>query len=279
MCDVPVYTKKGFVPCGHCSDCIGTKRQDWNNRLYYEAYYSQLTLFVTLTYCDEFIKEATVSDVDYQVLFYLDVTKFMKRLRKEIEFRYFYVGEYGEQSLRPHYHLLFFFRKKYDPVLLEKLFLDKWSKDGYPFGQISIFIANQAMLKYCTKDMLKELESFQHLPKEFRPRLFASKKLGCDYVNEFADWHRKAIIDRQKMAINGTSYGMPRYFRDKIFTKDERDIQRANRQDTGCDYHSLSEIQSREFIEEVKRKKALESQIIETKLRSRLKIKHFKKSL
>lgn len=51
----------------------------------------------------------------YALLYYRDVQLFLKRIRKFIyknygeKIRYYVIGEYGTKSLRPHWHLLFFF--------------------------------------------------------------------------------------------------------------------------------------------------------------------------
>jgi hypothetical protein len=59
--------------------------------------------FATLTYDDEHLPEdGSVHKRDVQL--------FLKRLRKHYKkpLRYFAVGEYGESSLRPHYHIILF---------------------------------------------------------------------------------------------------------------------------------------------------------------------------
>jgi len=59
---------------------------------------------VTLTYADEWLPKNGS-------LVPQDMTKFMKRLRKRISprrVRFFGCGEYGEQNMRPHYHILLF---------------------------------------------------------------------------------------------------------------------------------------------------------------------------
>lgn len=72
-----------------------------------EARYSVDSTFLTLTY-DEF-------NVPYN--YYLqpeDLTKFLKRYRKRLghKIRYFAIGEYGDKTWRPHYHLAIFSKKK-----------------------------------------------------------------------------------------------------------------------------------------------------------------------
>lgn len=51
----------------------------------------------------------------YALLYYRDIQLFLKRIRKHIfkyygeKIRFYVIGEYGTKSLRPHWHLLFFF--------------------------------------------------------------------------------------------------------------------------------------------------------------------------
>lgn len=67
-----------------------------------EASQHDSNAFVTLTYDDEHLpKDGSVSIRDMQL--------FIKRLRKQgYKFRYYLVGEYGDQTYRPHYHLALF---------------------------------------------------------------------------------------------------------------------------------------------------------------------------
>ena len=60
--------------------------------------------FVTLTYDDEHLPQDNKVTKD-------ELQRFIKRLRKNNpfnKFRYFACGEYGEETQRPHYHLLLF---------------------------------------------------------------------------------------------------------------------------------------------------------------------------
>lgn len=68
-----------------------------------EAMQHDVSSFVTLTYDDEHLPEdGSLRPVDMQ--------KFIKRLRRQVNgvIRYFGVGEYGDRSQRPHYHLALF---------------------------------------------------------------------------------------------------------------------------------------------------------------------------
>lgn len=67
-----------------------------------------LNSFWTLTYADDFI---TKTEGGLPTLVPKDLTDFLKRLRFDYhpqKLRYFYVGEYGSRTERPHYHLALF---------------------------------------------------------------------------------------------------------------------------------------------------------------------------
>lgn len=64
--------------------------------------------FWTLTYDDAHMPH---TEDGLETLSLSDLTNFIKRLRKEYQpqkLRYFYVGEYGDTTWRPHYHLALF---------------------------------------------------------------------------------------------------------------------------------------------------------------------------
>lgn len=113
-----------FIPCGRCIHCRIDKSSEWSVRCVHEAMMHKYTSFVTLTYSDDNLpKDGSVHRKH--------VTKFIKRLRSHVKtqefamvhgfapgyIRYFFCGEYGGKTARPHYHgILFgvdFFDKKY----------------------------------------------------------------------------------------------------------------------------------------------------------------------
>lgn len=101
---------KGFadrpvtVPCGQCIGCRLERSRQWAVRCMHEASLHDDNAFVTLTYEDEHLPRFGSLDRKAFPLF-------MKRLRKLEDgkrIRYFYCGEYGDRSNRPHYHGLLF---------------------------------------------------------------------------------------------------------------------------------------------------------------------------
>jgi hypothetical protein len=90
------------IPCGGCIGCRLEKSRQWSSRLMHEAKYHEQKAFLTLTYDDLHLPEN-----NQLVLKHLQ--DFMKRLRKKTnKLRYFACGEYGETSLRAHYHMILF---------------------------------------------------------------------------------------------------------------------------------------------------------------------------
>lgn len=103
-----------MLPCGKCTECRVKKVKEWSARCIAEKEYSSDSYFVTLTYADENLHYADLFGYNVPILCKDDVQKFFKRLRKALygnkggQFRYFLSGEYGEKTLRPHYHFIGF---------------------------------------------------------------------------------------------------------------------------------------------------------------------------
>jgi len=92
----------GLFGCGQCIPCRIQKRNIWTSRLVLESFQHSSSGFLTLTYDDEHLPEEGT-------LVKRDVQLFLKKMRKAgFKVRYFAVGEYGDQTQRPHYHLALF---------------------------------------------------------------------------------------------------------------------------------------------------------------------------
>lgn len=89
------------VPCGTCVGCRVHRSRMWALRIVHESKLWDRNCFVTLTYEDKCLPA-------HGSLRYADVQAFHKRLRHTSRFRFFAVGEYGEQLTRPHYHICYF---------------------------------------------------------------------------------------------------------------------------------------------------------------------------
>lgn len=94
-----------MVPCGKCVGCKGDRCREWGVRLAHEATLHDDSMFVTLTYADEFLPIAPSGLMSLRPR---DFVLFMKRLRSlRGRVRFFQAAEYGELG-RPHHHVLLF---------------------------------------------------------------------------------------------------------------------------------------------------------------------------
>lgn len=99
-CVKPFVSRMGAFGCGQCLPCRVTKRRTWAHRIMLEATEHARSSFVTLTYAKD---RRSLEPVDLQL--------WLKKFRRAIsphKIRYFAVGEYGEASWRPHYHVALF---------------------------------------------------------------------------------------------------------------------------------------------------------------------------
>ena len=132
------------IPCGVCAECISLKRKECAFRTYYEAKDTidngGYIYFDTLTYNRKSLpKISEMLDIeidkkdDFSCFRKRDLTLFFKLLRKNLmkkydiknNLKYFYTSEYGKSenyiddlgrmrkgTKRPHYHILFFIKKR-----------------------------------------------------------------------------------------------------------------------------------------------------------------------
>lgn len=108
--------------CGQCLSCRINKAREWAERCYLEAQEYESNYFITLTYDDEHLpitKEGvpTLKKRDLQ-LFWKRLRIWCKRNGKPSP-RYFATGEYGDETFRPHYHVILF-NIKFDDLTLYK---------------------------------------------------------------------------------------------------------------------------------------------------------------
>lgn len=196
------------VPCGKCGFCCATKRSDWSFRLEYELRRYDDSSFVTLTYapgqmtCVKGVPQLMVEDLQ----------KFYKRLRKRgLTFRYYSVGEYGSQTYRPHYHVIFFGH------VPEQELNESWGKGLVHVGQVT-----PASVAYCCKYLINSKSAFMSKGR-IPPFSTMSRRpgIGATYLNrDMIEWHKSGL---KGYAIrDGKKIHLPRYYRDKIFTQREK---------------------------------------------------------
>ena len=124
------------VPCGQCIGCRLEYSRQWANRCMLEAQEHSSNYFLTLTYDDNHLPENLIIDEStgeikqspVHTLVKRDFQLFMKRLRKNTgqEIRFYGCGEYGDDTFRPHYHIIVFGLELYDLKPLKRSFAGFW---------------------------------------------------------------------------------------------------------------------------------------------------------
>lgn len=113
MCRNPYTGKAGVFGCGQCNPCRINKRRVWMHRILLESALYADNAFLTLTYSPQtvptFLERSTGELLT--TLYPPDLQNWLKRIRKlisPVRLRYFAIGEYGDETNRPHYHVALF---------------------------------------------------------------------------------------------------------------------------------------------------------------------------
>lgn len=104
MCKNPYIKDTMPYGCGQCLPCRINKRRLWVHRIMLETLTNDRSCFVGLTYAPE-------NEPPGRSLKPKDTQDWIKRLRFALgnrKIRYYLVGEYGDESQRPHYHAAIF---------------------------------------------------------------------------------------------------------------------------------------------------------------------------
>lgn len=223
------------VPCGSCVGCRLERSRQWAVRCVHESKMHDSSSFVTLTYDDGNLpKGGSLNYVDYQL--------FMKRLRKEFSgktVRFYMCGEYGEQTMRPHYHALLFgvdFVDKskiglasdgsdlFESHTLSRLWPHGISSFGAVTFQSASYVARYCMSKVTgskADDFYKSVnvntgEVFDRVPP------FNKMSLKPGIGGTFLDKYFRDVYPKGYVVINGKKVKPPKYY-DKLLKKVDED--------------------------------------------------------
>lgn len=243
--DLMYNPKVMLIPCGQCIGCRIRQREDWTTRIELEArdYPKEEVWFITLTYDDDHVpgmivktgeimrkvqytwKPGEKSPSSVQILLYEDIQKFLKRLRKAYsgKLRYFVAGEYGEQTARPHYHMILYGWKPTDLKNLYKIhhngyYTSKWLADLWGMGQIQIAQAVPETYRYVAGYVTKKMYEIDGKKANAYYELGQTKPFACMSLkpglgDKYYQEH-KAEIWRQGyiQCSNGKQAQIPRYY-------------------------------------------------------------------
>lgn len=184
-----------------------------------EALCHESSLFCTLTYAEQFLPPGGS-------LVPGDMRNFLKRLRHRADCRFYGVGEYGERSERPHYHLILFGLKAEMDWVKGAYVNDDvskaWSLGGEPIGQVHIGHVTMASARYVAKYTIKGMTrpgSFGDRHPEFA-RMSLRPGIGASAMHEFASALLDGNVPLDDVPVSAyhgpKSYPLGRYLRGKL---------------------------------------------------------------
>ena len=204
--------------CGDCMECRQQKQRAWKVRMNEELRQEPNAYFLTLTITDEYyavLKNKYNLEDDNDI-----ATKAMRlcleRVRKSTgkSVKHWFITELGhEKTERLHLH-----------GIVWGLGNDEKITKNWKYGiTFTGFFVNEKTINYITKYMLKV--DIDH--KEFRGKVLCSAGLGKGYTDR-ADAqnhkYKKGETNERYRTRTGIKLNLPIYYRNKLFTEEEREL-------------------------------------------------------
>lgn len=203
--------------CGKCFECRKQKARAWQVRMSEELKENPNAIFVTLTISNEafeYIMDKYNIDTNEDCCKKM-IRLFLERIRKETKksLKHWFITEIGhERTERYHLHGIMW------GIGIEEIVRRNWK---YGFVFIGSFV-NEQTINYIVKYMLKKDKDH----KEYNPTVLCSAGIGAGYVNsenaKINKFKGKDTNETYRLR-NGTKLNLPIYYRNKIYTDDERE--------------------------------------------------------
>lgn len=203
------------IPCGKCPGCKLEHSRQWAVRCMHEKRLHNSSCFLTLTYSDANLPPGYSLNKS-------DLTNFLKRLRHETGpgLRFFACGEYGENTSRPHYHVLLlnsdFTDKRliksgseynlYESPKLSKL----WPHGHHALGDVT-FESAAYVARYCMKKKQNGKKTTDGRTPEY---IVMSRRPGLGHG--YFDKYKSEIINHDTIIVNGLPAALPRFYDNKL---------------------------------------------------------------
>ena len=221
------FEKFVSVPCGMCRECLTQRARDWSFRIMKECEIHDDNWFITLTYDDEHIPKNMMLDKNAISSFNKNLKSALRYAGFDSTFRFYGVGEYGGQTARPHYHVIYFglpipdlkfvTKTKDGNLIFDSDFIKKvWDNGFITIEGVSIGSACY-VARYCDKKKrLNKLEKAVLEEKGIVPefsRMSNRPGIGAHFLDTAIDKFNNGIFNSY---INGKSYSFPMYYNKKI---------------------------------------------------------------
>lgn len=250
------------LPCGKCAICQIQKRKDMSVRLAHEASVHEDACFITLTYDDKYLPMTSIGDwtdkkrdVESEIsilrgdvfglptLLPSDVQKFLKRLRRHLEYipkksdgrdhvtkpiRYFCVGEYGGKTHRPHYHIMIFGWKPSDMIPWElrkkyTIYRSAQIEKLWCYGFSTVGDVNAGVAKYCARYVTKKLARLEEMTPDEKavcPEFFLQSVrnggMGSPWLSKWYNNLKTGFVTVRSGIDRISRCSIPRYYYNRL---------------------------------------------------------------
>ena len=212
-----------YVPvgCGKCIECRKQKARGWQVRLHEELRNNRNALFVTLSFSDISLIQLEKDLNDHFSGYELDnkiatlaIRRFLERYRKTFKasIKHWLITELGQTNTeRLHIHGLIFTNNK-------EAIAKSWQYGNIWFGDY----VNERTVNYIVKYLYKS----DPLHKYYVPKILCSKGIGSNYLNR-PDSKLNKFNGKKTNELyttrNGIKLPLPIYYRNKIYSEDEKE--------------------------------------------------------
>lgn len=247
---MPTDIRTLYVPvgCGKCIECMKQKKRAWQIRMLEEIKTDKTGIFVTLTFSNEKLKELgedVIKTNDEYIynnqIATLAVRRFLERWRKKYKksIKHFLITELGHQNTeRIHLHGIIFTEHRDDIELI-------W---GYGYVWLGTFV-NEKTVNYIIKYISKV--DLDH--KNYKPKILCSKGIGKGYIESYNATRNRYNGENTKeyyTTRTGHQINLPIYYRNKIYSEDEREQLWLNKLDKETMYVCGEEVDISENTDE-----------------------------
>lgn len=234
-------TKMVPVGCTKCIECRKQKAREWQVRLQEEVRTETNGKFITLTFSNESIKEIA-EDIKGLEGYELDneiatkaMRRFLERWRKKHKksVKHWFITELGHKGTENiHMHGIIWTNETVDEIEKQWKYGWIWKGKENAMGGLENYVTERTvnyMMKYVTK--------IDKRNEEYKPKILTSPGIGSKYTErkDFEKSKYKAGETKEYYTTKtGHKIAMPIYWRNKLYTEEEREklwIEKLDRQE------------------------------------------------
>ena len=215
------------VGCGKCIECRKQYSRSWQVRLLEEVRENKNGKMVTLTFSTESLIELEKEiskkikiegyERDNQICT-LAVRRFLERWRKKHKksVKHWLITELGHgKTEHVHIHGIIWTNEKNEEIQKH------WKYGNATIGNGKINFVNEQTVNYITKYVTKTDDKHE----EYKPIILTSKGIGKGYIEREKNKHKykKNKTDEAYRNRQGYKMNMPIYYRNKIYSEEEKE--------------------------------------------------------